>query len=162
MRLASEEYLNSFAALTLDLLQADVPRWDEPRVLQVPEVLSGMFLWMDKSRVSDVPKIFFELQQGKVSSSSAGQDDEEEFESRSRELVFKAGKDLVDRSNVDGSWERKEPSDEWEMIAETECKKFSFPLDEVREEGGKVTSFEVSLWSSADFEVLSLKTKDVD
>ena len=77
-----------------------------------------MFLWIDKSKVLDVPKIFFELWWDEVSSSVVVEDDEEDFESRWCELVFKVVKDLVDASNVDGSWEEKESSDEWEIIAE--------------------------------------------
>ena len=43
-----------------------------------------------------------------------------------------------------------------------ECERSSFPSGEVREEGGQVSSFEVLLRSSVDFEVLFLKMKDVD
>ena len=71
-----------------------------------------MFLWIDKSRVLDVPKIFFELWWGEISSSVVGEDDEEEVESRQCELVFGVGKDLVHRLNGDGSWKGKESSDE--------------------------------------------------
>ena len=48
------------------------------------------------------------------------------------------------------------------MISDGECERSSFPLGEVRGEGGEVSSFEVLLRSSVDFEVLSLNTKDVD
>ena len=62
-----------------------------------------MFLWIDKSRVLDDPKIFFEWWWGEVSSSVAVEDDEEEFESRWCELVFKAGKDSVDAQDGEDS-----------------------------------------------------------
>ena len=42
-----EEFMCS-VALTLDLLQADVSRWEELQGLQVPKVLSRMFLWDGK------------------------------------------------------------------------------------------------------------------
>ena len=58
--LVLKEDFDCFVALTLDLLWADVPRWDELKGLKVPEVLLVMFLWIEKSRVSDVPKIFFD------------------------------------------------------------------------------------------------------
>ena len=58
--LVLKEDFDCFVALTLDLMQADVPRWDELKCLQVPEVLSVIFSWIEKSRVLDVPKIFFD------------------------------------------------------------------------------------------------------
>ena len=48
------------------------------------------------------------------------------------------------------------------MIGGGEYERSSFSLGEVREEGGEVSSFEVLLRSSVDFEVLSLNAKDVD
>ena len=48
------------------------------------------------------------------------------------------------------------------MIVDVECERSSFPLGEVREEGGEMSSFEVLLRSSVDLKVLSLKMKDVD
>ena len=48
------------------------------------------------------------------------------------------------------------------MIEDGEHERSSFPLGEVREEGGEVSSFEVLLRSSVDFKVLSLNVKDVD
>ena len=108
-----------FAALTLDLLQVGAPRREELKVLRVPEVLSVMFLWVGESRVLLVgPKIsLFECNE--VSSSGVDEYEEEELECRWCELVFKAGKDLVDESNVDvssswwlDSWEENESSDE--------------------------------------------------
>ena len=60
LNLVLKEDFDCFVALTLDLLWADVPRWDELKGLKVPEVLLVMFLWIEKSRVSDVPKIFFD------------------------------------------------------------------------------------------------------
>ena len=48
------------------------------------------------------------------------------------------------------------------MIEDGEHERSSFPLGEVREEGGQVGSFEVLLRSPVDFEVLFRKMKDVD
>ena len=49
--LASEEYFKCFAALTLGLLEKDVPRWEEQKVLLDPKVFSMIFLWWGEARV---------------------------------------------------------------------------------------------------------------
>ena len=46
-----------FVALTLDLMQLFVPRWEELYVLQASKVLSRMLLWECKSRVVWGPNI---------------------------------------------------------------------------------------------------------
>ena len=65
-----------------------------------------MLLQVDKSRVLDAPKIFFGLWWGEVPSSVVGEYDKEELEGEWCRLVFKAGKDIADESNVDisSSW----------------------------------------------------------
>jgi len=57
---------------------------------------------------------------------------------------------------------RKELSDECDMIFEIELEKLSFAFDEVREDEGEVSSFEVLLQSSFNFGVLSLNMMDVN
>ena len=55
--LVLKEDLKCFVALTLDLLKTCVPRWEELKVLQVPEVFSLMFLWLGEARVLSGPLI---------------------------------------------------------------------------------------------------------
>ena len=94
-------------ALTLDFPQVDVPRWDKLKVLLCPEVFPRMILQWREWRVLSGPLISLDEWWDEVSSSVAGEDDEEELGGRWCELVFKVGKDLVNVLN-DSSLDLKE------------------------------------------------------